>query len=275
MGIGNLESVLRAYGRRHATSPTPSSTSTRRPSATPPPTRSSPRFGDDSSNYCWKLGAAKEIMRLCRNDPAELARLTAAADGQGVRRGGAAPGRPHAALPHARDAQARVGRRAARRRSRERARHRPAARPEHGRARAAPGTAAGALPRAAPRGARDGALHRRRGARDQPARPADRDLDRARRRLPALLVRTQPRGDARLLAAHDRLDVRHRAPVRSKRQALAFQFVLDRLQVLNAIAWVREPDAIHITVSSDARVLLPAARSREYNQSDDRRHPHA
>jgi hypothetical protein len=31
--------------------------------------------------------------------------------------------------------------------------------------------------------------------------------------------------------------------------------VLDRLQVLNAIAWVREPDAIHITVSRDAEAL--------------------
>jgi len=43
----------------------------------------------------------------------------------------------------------------------------------------------------------------------------------------------------------------------SKRQALAFQFVLDRLQVLDAIAWVREPGAIHITVSRDAESLLP------------------
>jgi hypothetical protein len=37
---------------------------------------------------------------------------------------------------------------------------------------------------------------------------------------------------------------------RSRRQALAFQFVLDRLQVLDAIAWVREPGAIHVTVAS-------------------------
>ena len=44
---------------------------------------------------------------------------------------------------------------------------------------------------------------------------------------------------------------------RSKRQALAFQFLLDRLRALNVIAWVREPDAIHITVSDDAKVLLP------------------
>jgi hypothetical protein len=44
---------------------------------------------------------------------------------------------------------------------------------------------------------------------------------------------------------------------RSDRQARAFQFVLDRLQVLNAIAWVREPGAIHVTASTDARALLP------------------
>jgi hypothetical protein len=44
---------------------------------------------------------------------------------------------------------------------------------------------------------------------------------------------------------------------RSGRQALAFQFVLDRLQVLNAIAWVREPDAIHVTVARDASALEP------------------
>jgi hypothetical protein len=44
---------------------------------------------------------------------------------------------------------------------------------------------------------------------------------------------------------------------RSRAQALAFQSVLDRLQVLDAIAWVREPTAIHITVSKDAKALLP------------------
>ena len=42
---------------------------------------------------------------------------------------------------------------------------------------------------------------------------------------------------------------------RNRAQAVAFQYMLDRLQSLNLIAWVREPDAIHITVSSDARRL--------------------
>jgi hypothetical protein len=41
----------------------------------------------------------------------------------------------------------------------------------------------------------------------------------------------------------------------STRAANAFQFMLDRLQALNLIAWVREPAAIHITVSSDANRL--------------------
>jgi hypothetical protein len=39
----------------------------------------------------------------------------------------------------------------------------------------------------------------------------------------------------------------------SRKQALAFQFVLDRLQAQNAIAWVREPSAIHVTVGPDSR----------------------
>ena len=42
----------------------------------------------------------------------------------------------------------------------------------------------------------------------------------------------------------------------SREQALAFQFMLDRLQALNLVAWVREPAAIHVTVSGDAKELL-------------------
>jgi hypothetical protein len=34
------------------------------------------------------------------------------------------------------------------------------------------------------------------------------------------------------------------------RQAQTFQFLLDRLQALDLIAWVREPAAIHITVAA-------------------------
>jgi len=41
----------------------------------------------------------------------------------------------------------------------------------------------------------------------------------------------------------------------SRAQALALQFMLDRLQSHDLIAWVREPAAIHVTVSADARRL--------------------
>ena len=42
---------------------------------------------------------------------------------------------------------------------------------------------------------------------------------------------------------------------RSRRHARAFQFMLDRLQALNVIAWVREPAAIHVTAGPESREL--------------------
>jgi hypothetical protein len=42
----------------------------------------------------------------------------------------------------------------------------------------------------------------------------------------------------------------------SPKQAMALQFLLDRLTALDLIAWVREPGAIHVTVSSDAARLM-------------------
>lgn len=42
---------------------------------------------------------------------------------------------------------------------------------------------------------------------------------------------------------------------RSRRQAMGFQFALDRLQALNLIAWAREPGAIHVTASEESERL--------------------
>ena len=47
---------------------------------------------------------------------------------------------------------------------------------------------------------------------------------------------------------------------RSRAQALAFEFELERLQSHDLIAWVREPAAIHVTVSSDAAKLFHSVR---------------
>jgi hypothetical protein len=42
----------------------------------------------------------------------------------------------------------------------------------------------------------------------------------------------------------------------SREQAVAFEYMLDRLQSLSLIAWIREPGAIHITASSEADRLI-------------------
>jgi hypothetical protein len=42
----------------------------------------------------------------------------------------------------------------------------------------------------------------------------------------------------------------------SRDQAMALQFLLDRLTALNLISWVREPGAIHVTVATDATRLM-------------------
>src|SRR3954464_13702435 len=80
MGMGNLEGVLRAYGAEpgdedvsyagvYFGSPPRHSAAAQRRLAS---------VGEAASGYLWKLGAAREIMRLHRKDPAELARLEAA-----------------------------------------------------------------------------------------------------------------------------------------------------------------------------------------------------
>ena len=70
MGMGNLESVLRAYGGEPGDEDLPYTqvyfdSSPIRHSAAYAKLAS---FGDDSSNYLWKLGAAERIMRLSRED---------------------------------------------------------------------------------------------------------------------------------------------------------------------------------------------------------------
>jgi hypothetical protein len=42
-------------------------------------------------------------------------------------------------------------------------------------------------------------------------------------------------------------------------QAEAFQYMLDRLQALNLIAWIRDGGTIHITASSQGERLVDAA----------------
>ena len=255
MGIGNLEDVLAAYGGRAPYAQVYfDSTPTRHRRAY----RLLAGLGDDSSNYWWKVLAGREIMRLWRDDRDELVRLNALHTVKG---------------------------------SAEEVLHPPAETPLY----ATPADLRRAWDEedivpfpedeaitGLRRDRRMGELARRI---DQPP-----ELYRGLRRSAlamALYIGAQVRalsgGEAPLTVTSTVRDGSYQAVLadrnveatrryslhttgwafdvlrdyRSRRQALAFQFVLDRLRSLNAIAWVREPRAIHITVSRDAEALLP------------------
>jgi Family of unknown function (DUF5715) len=215
------------------------------------------RLGDDSSNYFWKVLAGREIMRLYRDDPAELARLTALHEAKGSAEEVLHP--PGSVPQFADPAQLRAAW-------------------DDGQIVALPDT-----PRVTGlrRDERMGELARRLG---QPAglyrglRPEALAMAlyvgaqvRALSGASPLIVTSTVRDERyqRELVERNReatrnfslhttgwaFDVERRYV--SRRQALAFQNVLDRLSVLGGITWVREPDAIHITVSSEAEALLP------------------
>jgi hypothetical protein len=267
MGIGNLESVLRDYAgagdgpiREIVEDADLSYTRVYFDSTPTTHVRAYRRLaglGDDSSNYLWKLAAGREIMRLWREDGAELRRLAALHGAKGSAeevlhppaktRAFATP----AALRQAWDAgevvpfpdapavtglrgDARMGELA--RRLRQPARLYRGLRPEAlalalyvgAQVRAISGQAPLIVTSTVRDGSYQGALVGRN-------REATRNFS--------------------LHTTGFAFDVQRE--YRSRRQALAFQFMLDRLRTLNVIAWVREPAAIHITVSDEAAVLLP------------------
>ncbi len=255
MGIGNLEGVLAAYGEERPPYVQLYFDST--PSRHRRAYSRLAALGDDSSNYWWKLLAAREIMRMYREDPGRLGRL---------------------ALLHTSKASA------------EEVLH-PADRTQ---VFATPDDLAQAWDSGDivpfPQDETVTGL-RRDGRMGELARRIDQPAERYQGLRPeavamALYIGAQVReisGQSPLVVTSTVRDgayqrelidrngeaTRHYSlhttgwafdvlrDYRSRRQALAFQFVLDRLRSLNAIAWVREPRAIHITVAPDAEVLLP------------------
>jgi hypothetical protein len=256
MGIGNLENVLAAYGEEDPSYARVFFDAT--PDRHPQTYRLLTSLGDDSKTYLWRVYASREAMRLYRQDPAELRRLS--------RLQAAKASSEEVLHPRARtevfenpddleeaygdgelrpfpDAPARAaGLRAAR----------------------SLGELAGRLDadRALYRGLRPEAyalaVYLAAGVREIAGTRAPltvtstvRDVDYQR-----LLARRNPFA-TRAYSLHTTgfaFDVRRRYA--SRAQAAAFQYMLDRLQALNLIAWVREPGSIHITVSREARRLL-------------------
>jgi len=254
MGIGNLQGVIAAYGDEDEPSYARlyfDST----PLRNAPAWRMLADFGDDSSTYWWRVLAARVIMRLHREDPGRLAELAQAQTAKGSaeevlhpiddtkvfatpkdiararERGDLVALPPPARLSFRRDR--RMGELARRLRQ--------------------PRSLYYALrPEAVALAAYLGAGIRRVSGRSEPLVMTSAVRDTRYQRLLTGVNPEATRGYS-LHTTGYAFDVLRR--YRSRRQATALQFFLDRLQSLNLIAWVREPAAIHITVSSDARAL--------------------
>jgi hypothetical protein len=257
MGIGNLENVLAAYGEDAPSYARLFFDAT--PDRHPQAYRLLTSLGDDSKTYLWRVYASREAMRMYRENPTELTRLSrlqaakasaeevlhprsrsevfkdpddledAYSDGE-LR---PLPAGAVAATLGLRSSRG-IGELAARLDA-DRSLYR-GLRPE-----------AYALAVYLAAGVRKVAGTRA----PLVITSAVRDLDYQR-----LLARRNPFA-TRAYSLHTTgfaFDVRRRYA--SPAQAAAFQYMLDRLQALNLIAWVREPSVIHITVSGDARRLL-------------------
>jgi hypothetical protein len=253
MGIGNLEQVLRAHGGEDLSYARVFFEST--PLEHEETHRLLAGFGDDSSTYLWRVLAAREIMRLHRADPADLARLEALharkasaeevlhpepatevfespADIHAARSAGDLVGLPVDPEELHFEVDRQMGELA--RRLGERRETYRALRPE-------------ALALLIHLAAGVEAVS---GESPLTVTSAVRDLSYQR------LLRSRNSEATRGYSLHTTgfaFDVLRE--YRSRAQALAFEFWLNRLQALNLIAWVREPRAIHVTVSSEARRL--------------------
>jgi soluble lytic murein transglycosylase-like protein len=213
MGMGNLENILSRYvaqgGDEH-----PSYAQIYfdvAPMRKPRAYELLSSLGDDSSNYLWRVLAAREIMRLSRDDPTRLARLAALeADG------GAGARRLYPDGPPGTETTARKP-------------------PAYG-----PAVALRFLDDA---------------ERDFAPDPA---AEAVLVYIGAGVRAISGQAPLTVTAAHGiRLEFSRR--YRSDKQALAFQYMLDRLQAWNLIAWGRGERTLAVVAGPAAGKVLPSA----------------
>lgn len=254
MGIGNLQDALRAYGHGDVSYARLYFDST--------PLRHAGAYdrlaalGDDSATYLWRVGAAREIMRLYRSDPAQLDRLATLQRDKNSAEEVLHPGdqTERFATPAALRAAERAGQIVALSAA-ALARHAVRIDPGMGEFAARLGQR-----RATYRGLRPAAL-----AMLEYIGSGVQAISGQKPLVVTSTVRDQ-RYQGQLLATDPEATPNYSLHTtgwafdilrsyRTHAQALAFEFLLDRLQSLNLIAWVREPAAIHVTVSADAQRL--------------------
>ncbi|MEY2441098.1 MAG: hypothetical protein QOJ46_524 [bacterium] len=255
MGIGNLQNVLRAYGNDDVSytrlyfesTPLQHADAYRRLAA----------LGDDSSTYLWRVAAAREIMRLYRSDPGQLDRISLLQNAKNSAEEVLHPGDETERFETPAQLRAAF---------------------DDGRIVALPGELLAKNGVTLDRGMGELAFRLGASARlyrglRKPALALLVYLGAAVQRIsgPQPLVVTSSVRDERyqrLLLARNREATANYSlhttgwafdilrSYASRAQALAFEFMLERLQSLDLIAWVREPGAIHVTVSQDAERLV-------------------
>jgi hypothetical protein len=252
MGIGNVQNVLKLYGEDDVSYARLYFDST--PLQHAEAYRKLAALGDDSATYLWRVQAAREIMRQYRADPAQLDRIAALQTAKNSAEEVLHPAEQTERFATGADLRAAYddGRIVALRRA-TLARYGLAIDP--------------AMGELAPRLGRRKATYRG-------LRPAALALlayigagVKAISGTSSLVVTSTVRDTdyQRVLLSRNReatpnyslhttgwtFDISR--TYRSRAQALAFEFMLERLQSHDLIAWVREPAAIHVTVAADAR----------------------
>ena len=255
MGVGNLQNALSAYGDDDISYARLYFDST--PLKHAKAWDKLARLGDDSSTYLWRVGAAREIMRLYRDDPAMLDRLSRLQNAKNSAeevlhpRGRTKRFTTPGDLRRAYRSEVIVGlprARLKRRGIRIDAQMGELARRIDSPARTYRGLRPAALALLEYLGAGVKAISGR-----EPLVLTSTVRD---QRYQRLLI-SGNREATRNYSLHTTgwaFDILRRYESRS--QGLAFEFMLGRLQSYDMIAWVREPAAIHVTVSPRASELV-------------------